>query len=135
MGLKVFFIPLKITAGGFSGLAIVFSYLFEKLFSLKLSVGIITLLLNVPIFLFGLKNNGLRFVLYSLCATILFSVFVDLINFKINLTDSILALVYGSLIIGFGLGVIIKVGASTGGSDMLAVILTKGLKGLLLVQL
>lgn len=130
VGLKVFFIPRGITAGGFSGLAIVFSFLLEKVFGFVIPIGVLTLLFNVPIFILGLKNKGLRFVLYSIWATIIFSVLVDLIPFKIEVEEGLLALLYGSLLIGFGIGVIIRVDASTGGSDMLAVILSQKFKRL-----
>ena len=106
----LFLVPNAIAPGGLTGVATIINYLFG------LPVGVVSLALNVPLFLIGYRAMGRVFVFRSLVATVLFSVCIDLFRFPPLTDDMLLATVYGSL----RLGLILRGGATTGGSDMIA---------------
>ncbi|MDD2649287.1 MAG: YitT family protein [Eubacteriales bacterium] len=109
-----FLTPNNIAPGGLTGLATILNYLFG------LPVGVMSLVMNLPLFYFGWRSMGRGFAARSLAATFLFSFVIDLIPIK-PLTDNLLlSAVYGGIILGVGLGLILRGGATTGGTDMLA---------------
>lgn len=110
----LFLTPGNIAPGGLTGIAMVTNYLFHW------PVGTVTLILNVPLFLFGWKFMGKRFVLRTLIATILFSLLIDLLPLKPLTEDPLLSAVFGGVLLGIGLGLILRGEATTGGTDMLA---------------
>lgn len=119
LAFNMFLIPNKIAPGGVSGIATVIYYLF------KFPVGVMMLLLNVPIFIFGIKEIGTGFGIKTLISTLLLSLMIDLIKVPIITHDLILASVYGGIVMGIGLGLVFKANASTGGTDMAARIVHK----------
>ncbi len=116
-GLDGFLIPNKIAAGGVSGIATILYYLFG------FPVGVTMLVINIPLFIAGGKVAGRAFFFRTLMATILMSLYIDLVPTPVMTTDMILATVYGGTLVGIGLGLTIYAGATTGGSDMAAKIL------------
>ncbi len=116
-GLKVFLVPAKIAAGGISGIAVILYYL------LKIPIGVTIITLNIPLFILGIKNMGKMFGLKTLYATLLLSVFTEIISVNGLAEDLFLSSAYGGLLVGLGLGLILKNGGTTGGTDMAAKIL------------
>lgn len=110
----LFLVPNAIAPGGLTGVATIINYLFG------LPVGVVSLVLNVPLFLIGYRAMGRVFVFRSLVATVLFSACIDMLCLPPLTDDMLLATVYGSLMLGLGLGLILRGGATTGGSDMIA---------------
>ena len=110
----LFLVPNNIAPGGLTGIATIFNYLWGW------PVGVTSMALNLPLFLIGWKAMGKVFVFRSLAATILFSAFIDLLQFPPLTDDILLGSVYGALVLGVGLGLILRGGATTGGSDMIA---------------
>lgn len=110
----MFLVPNQIAPGGLTGIATILNYLFN------LPVGITSMVLNLPLFLIGYKAMGRVFVFRSLIATVLFSVCIDLIKLPPVTDDVLLGAVYGAILLGVGLGLILRGGATTGGSDMIA---------------
>ena len=110
----MFLVPNQIAPGGLTGIATILNYLFD------LPVGITSMVLNLPLFLIGYKAMGRVFVFRSLIATVLFSVCIDLIKLPPVTDDVLLGAVYGAILLGVGLGLILRGGATTGGSDMIA---------------
>ena len=110
----LFLVSNHIAPGGLTGVATVFNYLFLW------PVGTVSLILNVPLFLIGYKAMGRVFVFRSLIATILFSVLIDLIPLDALTTDPLLGAIFGGVLLGVGLGLILRGGATTGGTDMAA---------------
>lgn len=110
----LFLTPGNIAPGGLTGVAMVINYLFHW------PVGTVTLILNVPLFIFGWKFMGKRFVLRTLIATILFSLLIDLLPLKPLTDDPLLSAIFGGVLLGIGLGLILRGEATTGGTDMLA---------------
>lgn len=110
----LFLVPNNIAPGGLSGLAMILNYLFGS------PVGLTSLLMNIPLFLIGYKAMGRVFAFRSLVATVLFSVTIDLAKLPAMTNDPLLGTLYGGVLLGVGLGLILRGGATTGGTDMIA---------------
>ena len=110
----LFLVPNNIAPGGLTGIATIFNYLWGW------PVGVTSMLLNLPLFVVGWKAMGKVFVFRSLVATLLFSAFIDLLKLPPLTDDMLLGSVYGALVLGVVLGLIMRGGATTGGSDMIA---------------
>ena len=119
LSFNFFFIPNQIAPGGLSGIATVLYHIFG------FPVGITTLVLNVPLFIAGIRQLGGHFGIRTLLATILLSVFIDLIKVPALTSDSLLASIYGGFLMGLGLGIIFRMNATTGGTDLFAKIIHK----------
>ncbi|MDZ7822397.1 MAG: YitT family protein [Candidatus Marinimicrobia bacterium] len=122
-GLMFFLIPNKVSAGGVSGIATILYHVFQW------PAGVTMLAMNIPLFILGVKVFGRKFGIKTLWGIIWISVFTDLIDVIFELPpateDPILATVYGGVLLGVGLGVIMKGRGTTGGSDILARIINK----------
>lgn len=110
----LFLVPNHIAPGGLTGLATVLNYLFHW------PVGTTSLVMNVPLFIIGYRAMGRVFVVRSLVATVLFSVLIDLIPLPPMTEQPLLGAVFGGVLLGAGLGLILRGGATTGGTDMVA---------------
>ena len=111
---SMFFLPYNIAPGGVTGIATVAAAY------LPLGVGLISFLINLPLFVLGGRNAGWRFSLRSFVAMMLLSLFIDLLPHTDLTGDGLLASVFGGLLMGIGLGLVIRAGATTGGTDMAA---------------
>jgi uncharacterized membrane-anchored protein YitT (DUF2179 family) len=124
-GLNLFLVPGKIAAGGISGIATILYHLF------KLNLGLTIAVLNIPLFIFGFKKMGRTFAIRTAYCLALYSALAAVIPADLPLTkDIILGCLYGGVLMGLGLGIVIKNGGSTGGSDMAGVILNAHFKTL-----
>ena len=110
----LFLVPNHVAPGGLTGLATVLNYLFHW------PVGVTSLVMNVPLFIIGYRAMGRLFVIRSLVATVLFSVLIDLIPLPPMTEQPLLGAVFGGVLLGAGLGLILRGGATTGGTDMVA---------------
>jgi uncharacterized membrane-anchored protein YitT (DUF2179 family) len=125
MGLSyaLFLIPHHFVPGGVSGIAMILNF-----FS-GFPVGVTIMVLNVPIFLLGLKTMGKRYVLNSLAGMVASSVFIDLFHEVLKVPSAtgnpVLASIYGGVMLGVGLGIVFRGRASTGGSDIIGMVLSK----------
>ena len=113
----MFLTPNAIAPGGLTGVAMILNHL------LHWPIGVTSLLLCVPLFLAGWKQSGVLFVLRSVGATVLFSLLIDLLPLPAVTDDILLASVFGAVLLGVGLGMILLGGGTTGGTDMLAELL------------
>ena len=130
----VFFIsPYKIVPGGVYGIAIVIHYMTEGLFSWApsgLPIGLMGLIMNVPLTIIGVRILGPRFGAKTVVGFVLTSVFMDLITYlygeaPLVAGDALLSSIFGGVLVGLGLGLIFKSKATSGGSDIVAMILAK----------
>lgn len=130
----VFFIsPYKIVPGGVYGIAIVVHYLTAGMFSWAptgLPIGLVGLLLDIPLTLIGIKILGPRFGIKTVVGFVLTPVFMQIITYfygeaPLVKGDALLSAIFGGVTIGFGLGLIFKSKATSGGSDIIAMILAK----------
>lgn len=111
----MFLTPSSIAPGGLTGIATIFNYFWQW------PVGTVSLALNVPLFLAGYRYEGKSFVFRTLIATIFFSVLIDILPLShVTEGNSLLDCVFGGLLLGVGLGLILRGGATTGGTDMAA---------------
>lgn len=106
--------PGKIAPGGLTGVAMILKNLWGW------DIGITSLILNIPLFIVGYRAMGRMFAFRSLVATILFSLTIDLLPLKPIEVEPILGTLYGGILLGIGLGFILRGGATTGGTDMCA---------------
>lgn len=114
LGFDLFLEPNGLTAGGISGIAMIVIELFPIT-----TVGTATALMNFPLFFFGGKKIGMRFFVGSIIGTVFFSLFIDLFAaIPAPETEPLLAGIYGGVICGAGLGIVMVNNASTGGSDI-----------------
>ena len=114
LGFALFLIPNEINTGGISGLAMIL----RELLGFG-SVGILTLLMNIPLFLIGGLKIGRRFFAGSLVGMVVSSVLMDVFSvLSFQTPDPLLGGLYGGVICGTGLGLVFLAGASTGGSDI-----------------
>lgn len=117
MGTSLFLLPNQLSTGGFSGIATIFYYL------LGFPLGTTILVLNIPFLIWAFFKVGKKLLIKSITGTILLSVFIDLFDQIPRLTeDRFLACIYGGVCIGLGLALVLKAGASTGGTDLISYI-------------
>ncbi len=121
LSLNTVYIPNGLLAGGITGLALVLFYLF------KIPVYLSIILLNIPVFWWGAREINRGFLFYSLAGTIALSAELPTIQgtLPIPQIDLILAAIYGGAISGAGFGLVFRGQGSTGGTDIVAVILRK----------
>ena len=119
-GISLFLDPNNLAPGGVTGISVILNRL------TGIETGTIYLLLNVPIILLGIWQFGVRFILKTVYAVVLTSVFTNLLGLqKPVTTDPLLAAVVGALLIALGMGLIFKAGATTGGTDIIIKIIRK----------
>lgn len=115
-----FLLPNELSSGGFSGIATILYY------RLNIPMGITIAVLNIPMFLLAGYKIGKDFFAKSLLGTLTLSVFIDLLDkFQPATNDKILAAIYGGILTGMGTAIILKSHSSTGGSDLLSIIIKR----------
>ena len=111
-------LPNQLSTGGISGISTILYYLFNY------PVGLTMLLINVPLFVIAMVKVNKRLFFKSILGTVLLSVFIDLLEKLLPITnDRFLACIYGGIIMGIGTAIILKAGASTGGTDLLSYVI------------
>lgn len=115
LGFAFFLQPNDLNAGGISGFAMMFVHLTG--FG---TVGMITLLINLPLFVIGGIKVGKKFFVGSLAGMTASSVLLDAFSLLPHpAVEPLIAALYGGLLCGIGLGIVFSTGASTGGSDII----------------
>lgn len=115
LGFDLFLLPNDLNSGGVSGLAMILVHLLQ--FG---SVGTLSIIINLPLFLLGRLKIGKKFFYGSLLGMLISSVLIDLFVFiPAPKIEPLLATAYGGLLCGLGLGIVFICGTSTGGSDIL----------------
>lgn len=116
VGFQFFMYPNNIVSGGVAGVSMIINHF------TGFPVGMMSLIINIPLFIVAWKHFGLPFLVGSLVGTVLSSVFVDVFALTgiVMTHDPMLASIIGGVIKGFGYGLIFFMGASTGGIDIVA---------------
>ncbi len=118
IGTASLLLPNQLSTGGFSGIATIIYYFFN----INMATSIV--FLNIPLFIIGFIKLGNKFVFKTIFATILYSALIDVFeNYTLLNNDKFLASIYGGVLIGIGLALILKTNTSTGGTDLIAHIL------------
>ncbi|MCB8995241.1 MAG: YitT family protein [Bacteroidales bacterium] len=132
-GFVYFITPYKIVPGGVFGISIVIHYLTQGMFSWApegLPVGAVGLIMNIPLTIIGIKVLGPKFGVKTVMGFILLSIFIDLQTYfwgdrPLVENDPLLSTIFGGVLVGFGLGLVFKSKATSGGSDIIAMIIAK----------
>ena len=123
-GFVLFITPYKIVPGGVYGISIMLHHIFGT------PVGFVALLFDIPLTIIGIKILGPRFGIKTVVSFVLTAVFVDGLTYLYGTEplvkdDALLSSIFGGLFIGVGLGLIFKSRATSGGSDIVAMIISK----------
>ena len=131
----LFLIPHGIFGGGFTGIGQIFQRLLVENLHLKIAskidfTGIIIWVLNIPLLIISYKELSSRFVFKTLYAVLLSSVLLSFSHyFPTVIEDRLTACLVGGILVGFSVGTILKSGASTGGTDILGLLVSKKIPG------
>lgn len=127
-GVALFFTPGKIASGGVNGIATVCYHVFGW------DTGFVMLVISVPLFLIGMRIFGPMYGIKSLMGTLLLSAFTTLIGRLTSYSgilayadrvDTLLSAIFGGLLYGSGIGIVMRSGANTGGTDIVAQIVSR----------
>ena len=117
VAVSLFLLPNKLSSGGVAGIATITYYLFN------MPMGISVFVINIPLFLMSILKIGKTFFVKSMIGTISLSIFIDILDKVIPLTeDKFLACIYGGILMGLGTAIILKANSSTGGTDLFSYI-------------
>lgn len=120
VGLEIFLVPNKIIDGGIVGISIIASALSS------LPLGVYLVLFNLPFLYLGYKQIGKTFAFSTLFSVIIMSIGTSLLHPVAPLTiDPLLASVFGGIIIGVGVGLVIRSGGSLDGTEIVAILVSK----------
>ncbi len=124
VGMVFFIAPYKLVPGGVYGISIVIHHL------LGTPIGLVSLCMDIPLLLIGIKVLGNRFGVKTFVGIVLTAFFVDLLgrvwgNNPLVEGDALLSAVFGGALVGAGLGLIFRAKATSGGTDIIAMILNK----------
>ncbi|MEI6678749.1 MAG: YitT family protein [Mariniphaga sp.] len=133
VGYVFFIIPRKIVPGGIFGLGIIVYYLTKgmALWPDGFPIGLFNLLVNIPLTYFGIKLLGRRFGTKTIYGFVSSSIFMDVITWMREIGDAplvgdvLLSCIFGGVLTGVGLGLIFKARATSGGSDIIAMVITR----------
>ncbi len=115
IALNIFLVPNRIVAGGASGIGTILYYL------TGIDVGVWMLVVNIPLFLIGVKALGKQAMIRTAVATVLLSVFTDLTaDVFFGSFDLVISSVYGGAVMGIGIGIVFLTSSATGGTDLAA---------------
>jgi uncharacterized membrane-anchored protein YitT (DUF2179 family) len=122
IGVNIFIIPHKLLSGGVAGIAIILQYL------TKIPSGYFIILINIPIFLIGIKIVNKEFGIFSFIGMIsmsIFLIFTRQFQSYYYMPDPLIASLCGGVLTGIGAGIVFKSRASQGGTDIIAVVIKK----------
>ncbi|GGL46035.1 YitT family protein [Sporolactobacillus putidus] len=124
VSLNLFLIPAKVLSGGVTGIAQLISALLQPT-AIHVSTGLLLLLMNIPVAWVGWIKVGHRFTLYSVISVALTTFFMAIVPVYPLTGDILLNAVFGGVVQATGVGLTLKFGASTGGMDIVAMILSR----------
>lgn len=120
VGLEIFLVPNHIIDGGITGISIILAHV------TNLPIGLFLLLLNLPFLFIGYKQIGKTFALSTLYAVLVMSIGTALLHPIPPITiDPLLAAVFGGVILGVGVGMVIRSGGSLDGTEIVAILFNK----------
>ena len=135
LAINVFFVPIRLTVGGVTGVATIIYQI--SLAKFHLPLGLLILVLNIPIMALGIRQISRNFAWRSLIGTVVYSLVIDLtaptmapwfesyINRPLEngVPDPLVYCLFGGVLLGLGLGLIFRSGFTTGGTDILAIVI------------
>ncbi|KAB2337096.1 YitT family protein [Cytobacillus depressus] len=122
VGIEEFLVPNQILDGGITGISIILSHL------TGMKLGLFIFILNIPFFYIGYKQIGKTFALSTLLGITVLSISTALLHdVPVFTKDPLLATVFGGMILGAGVGIVIRYGGSLDGTEILAILANKKL--------
>lgn len=124
VGIKVFFEPNDLVAGGVTGLGIVINYFTTRYYAISTPLWLVNLFVDIPLLWLGWRVLGKRFVKRSIVSALLFSFalfYTELI--PVYQGNMILVCIFGGLLVGIGAGLVLSAMAATGGTDLAAAVI------------
>ena len=122
VALEMFLLPNKIIDGGVIGISMMATYITNG------NLGIFIMLINLPFVLIALRTLGKFFVIQTFFAILMLSIATNMIHWRIVTQDLLLSTVFGGILLGLGVGLILKNNASLDGTEMISIELSKKLK-------
>lgn len=117
--LESFMFPHKIFDGGVIGVSMMLSYLTHT------QLGLLIFLINLPFLVLAFSKLGIRFVLQTLYAVSVLSIFTNVFHWEIATKDPLLAPIFGGIILGTGVGLVLKNNASLDGTEIMSIRLSQ----------
>ncbi|MCQ2445498.1 MAG: YitT family protein [Clostridia bacterium] len=116
---NIFFVPADLNTGGLTGIALIFNSLWN------VPIGLVVFLLNIPLLLLAIKYIGFKFIFWTIYATVISSLLLDITApleglLSLDSADKLLFCIFGGAVSGAGLGIVFTQGASTGGTDIIS---------------
>ncbi len=120
LALETILVPNSILDGGVTGIGIILNLL------LKWKLSICIFLINIPFIYIGFKNLGWKFLAKAIYSIILYAILLEIFHSLSPITDNkLLATIYGSLLLGIGVGLVIKFGGCLDGTESLGIVISK----------
>lgn len=116
---NTFLIPHKLASGGVTGIAFLIHHF------LQINTGWIVFAINIPLFILGIKYLGKRFILFTIYSVAVLSFSLKIIPIHAISNDILLSSIIGGALYGVSVGLIIRSGGSTGGTDIVSLILSQ----------
>lgn len=117
--LESFLVPNNIIDGGVIGISMIVSHI------TKLNLGLLILIINTPFIIMAFKKMGAKFVVQTVYANIILALFLNIFHHYKVTGDLLLSTVFGGMILGFGVGVILKHEGSLDGTEMLSLVVSR----------
>jgi len=127
LAIDLIYDPMQMVTGGVAGLAIMIKYMTAgSVFAEGIPVWLTTLVCNIPLYIISLKLFGIKYIFKSLIGTLSYTFFIGLIPVgPIFEADYLLSGVFGGVLTGLGMGLVFLANGTTGGTDMLGIIIHK----------
>ncbi|WP_420705935.1 MULTISPECIES: YitT family protein [unclassified Enterococcus] len=125
MGLNLFLIPAKVFSAGMNGIAQILATLLYSNFSVTIDTGIFILLLNLPIFILGFWKLGKEATIFSFVNVACISLLTMVVPVYTVTDNPLMNAIVGGVLLGIGAGFSLKMGFTTGGMDVVSLVLSK----------
>ena len=127
-GINIFVVPMGLYSSGILGLSQILRTVLVKYFDLNVNFdisGIISFLINIPLLIVAYKSVSRGFVVKTAFCLAIQSIFLSFIPIKIVIDDPLTACIIGGILYGFGVGLILRNGGSSGGVDIIGMVFAK----------
>lgn len=124
--LEEFLAPNNIFDGGVTGISMIITHVLNEKAGVPIKLGILVMVINLPFIIYGFKKIGKQFIIKCAVALIIFSVMTAVFEPLQNATeDNILAVTFGGVFLGIGVGLVLRGGGILDGTEIVALVLSK----------
>ena len=125
IGINFFLTPAHIYSGGVTGLSQLLSSIGTDFLNINIDISTWVLIINLPLVYLSWRKLGKKFTFYTLLAILSSSLFIRIIPNAVITDNSLLAAIFGGLLTGAGVGLCFRAGFSTGGTDIIVLVVQK----------